>query len=98
MAIEITRHGDCALVTLNRPDALNALTFQIIRDIGAAFDEAAGIKGVRALLVTGAGQRAFCAGADIRELRNRGLIDQKRGSELGQSIFSKLDTLPIPSI
>jgi enoyl-CoA hydratase len=98
MAIEITRHGDCAVLTLNRPDALNALTFQIIRDIGTAFDEVAGMKGIRALLITGAGEKAFCAGADIRELRNRKLMDQKRGSELGQATFSKLDTLPIPSI
>ncbi|MDQ4061720.1 MAG: enoyl-CoA hydratase-related protein, partial [Pseudomonadota bacterium] len=52
----------------------------------------------RALLVTGAGPRAFCAGADIKELRGRGLMEQKRGAELGQAVFAKLDTLPVPSV
>jgi len=98
MTVELTRSGDCALLTLNRPDALNALSFDILRDIGRALDEVAAMKDARALLVTGAGERSFCAGADIKELRNRSLIEQKRGAELGQSVFAKLDTLPIASI
>jgi enoyl-CoA hydratase len=53
---------------------------------------------MRALLITGAGDRAFCAGADIKELRNRSLVEQKRGAELGQSVFARLDTLPIASV
>jgi enoyl-CoA hydratase len=65
--------------------------------IGAAFDEVTSSK-ARALIVTGAGPKAFCAGADIKELRNRDLVAQKRGAELGQAVFAKLDTLPMPSI
>ena len=53
---------------------------------------------VRALLITGAGDKAFCAGADIKELRNRPLAEQKRGAELGQATFAKLDRLPLASI
>jgi enoyl-CoA hydratase len=53
---------------------------------------------MRALFITGAGDKAFCAGADIKELRNRSLIDQKRGAELGQGVFAKLDRLPVPSV
>ena len=98
MAIDLSRKGDCAVLTLNRPDALNALSFGIIRSIGEAIDEVASQKDVRALLVTGSGDKAFCAGADIKELRNRALLEQKRGAELGQAVFAKLDTLPIPSI
>ncbi len=98
MAVELTQNGDCAVITLNRPEALNALSFQILRDIGAAIDEVATRKDVRALLFTGAGDKAFCAGADIKELRNRSLVDQKRGAELGQSVFAKLDTLPVASV
>jgi enoyl-CoA hydratase len=98
MTVELSRRGDCALVTLRRPEALNALSFQIIRDIGAAFDEVASWADVRALLITGAGDRAFCAGADIKELRHRSLTDQKRGAELGQAVFAKLDTLPVASV
>lgn len=98
MVVEVTRHGDYAVITLNRPEALNALSFQIIRDIGAAIDEAVALDNVRALLFTGTGDKAFCAGADIKELRNRPLIEQRRGAELGQLVFAKLDTLPIASI
>lgn len=98
MTVELERTGDCAVLRLNRPEALNALSFDIIRDIGAAFDEVAAMQGVRALLITGAGEKSFCAGADIKELRNRPLMAQLRGAELGQSVFAKLDTLPVPSV
>lgn len=98
MSIEITESGDFITITLNRPEALNALSFSVIREIGEAIDAAAARRSVRAVFFTGAGQRAFCAGADIKELRNRSLTDQKRGAELGQSVFAKLDELPIASI
>ncbi len=98
MSVELTRVGDLALVTLNRPEVLNALSFDILRQIGAAFDEVAVMDGVRALMITGAGDKAFCAGADIAELRSRDLVTKKRVGEFGQSVFAKLDSLPIPSI
>jgi enoyl-CoA hydratase len=97
MPVELTRRGEIALLTLNRPDALNALSFAVLREIGAALDEIeAG--DARALVVTGAGPKAFCAGADIKELLGRSLVEQKRGAELGQGVFAKLDRLPIPSV
>lgn len=98
MHVELTKQGDIALLTLNRPEALNALSFDILQQIGNAIDEVASYDDVRALIITGAGDKAFCAGADIKELRNRRLIDQKRGAELGQAMFAKLDRLPIASI
>ncbi|CUH81307.1 enoyl-CoA hydratase/isomerase family protein [Tropicibacter naphthalenivorans] len=97
MAVDLTQDGELAVLTLNRPEALNALSFQILRDIGEAFDKVAHMD-VRALLITGAGDKAFCAGADIKELRNRPLMDQKTGAELGQSVFAKLDRLPVASV
>ena len=97
MAVDLTRRGDAAVMTLNRPEALNALSFDILREIGRTFDEVAA-SDARVLIVTGAGDKAFCAGADIKELRDRTLIEQQRGAELGQSVFAKLDTLPIPSV
>ncbi|MHA6730222.1 enoyl-CoA hydratase/isomerase family protein [Devosia sp. A369] len=98
MSIDLQRNGHCAVLTLNRPEALNALSFSILHEIGAALDQVATMDGIRALLITGAGEKAFCAGADIKELRNRSLVDQKRGAELGQSVFARLDTLPVASI
>jgi enoyl-CoA hydratase len=97
MPVELTFRDDCAVLTLNRPEALNALSFAIIGEIGEAIDQA-GRSQARALIVTGAGAKAFCAGADIKELGGRDLMAQKRGAELGQSVFAKLDTLPIASI
>ena len=97
MAVELGTRDEFAVLTLNRPEALNALSFKIIEDIGRALDEVAKSK-ARALIITGAGTKAFCAGADIKELRHRDLSAQKRGAELGQAVFSKLDTLPIASV
>jgi enoyl-CoA hydratase len=97
MAVQMTMRGEFAILTLNRPEALNALSFRIIEDIGKAIDQVAHSK-ARALIITGAGGKAFCAGADIKELRNRDLGAQKRGAELGQSVFAKLDTLPVASV
>ena len=97
MAVELARRDEFALITLNRPEALNALSFQIVRDIGQAIDEACATD-ARAILFAGAGEKAFCAGADIKELRNRSLADQKRGAEFGQAVFAKLDTAPIASV
>lgn len=93
----LSRRDEFAVLTLNRPEALNALSFAIIARIGELFDEAAR-SDARALIVTGAGPKAFCAGADIPELRGRDLMAQKRGAELGQAVFAKLDTLPMPSV
>jgi enoyl-CoA hydratase len=97
MAIELTRVDEFALITLNRPDALNALSFALIGDLGRALDEVAR-SDARALLITGAGTKAFCAGADIKELTGRSLVEQKRGAEFGQATFSKIERLPMPSV
>ena len=97
MAIELTRHEECALIRLNRPQALNALSFALLRELGGVLDEVAA-SDARALLITGAGDKAFCAGADIKELTERTLLEQKRGAELGQAVMARLDRLPIPSV
>lgn len=101
MSVELTRQDEFAVLRLNRPSALNALSFNILRQISRALDEVAewGVaRQVRALLVIGAGEKAFCAGADIKEFQGRSLVERKRGAELGQSTFAKLDKMPIPSV
>jgi enoyl-CoA hydratase len=97
MAIELTRVEEFAVIRFNRPQALNALSFALIAEFGRALDEVAR-SDARALIVTGAGDRAFCAGADIPELTGRSLAEQKRGAELGQATFAKLERLPVPSV
>ena len=97
MAIELTRADEFAVVRLNRPEALNALSFPLIRDLAAAIDEASR-SDARALLFIGAGEKAFCAGADIKELTHRGLVAQREGARAGQEAFARLDRLPMPSV
>jgi enoyl-CoA hydratase len=97
MTIELSRIDDFALITLNRPDALNALSMALIQQLAEHLDEVAK-SDARALIITGAGPKAFCAGADIKELQGRSLMQQKQGGEFGQATFAKLDTLPMPSV
>lgn len=97
MAIQLEFQEELAVLTLNRPQTLNALSFSLIQDIGSAIDEVAK-SSARALIVTGAGEKSFCAGADITELQERSLREQREGAELGQAVFAKLDALPIASI
>jgi len=97
VTLHISRHNEVAIITLDRPAVLNALSFDQLNRIGAALDEIA-TSDARALIITGAGEKAFCAGADISELVDRELPQQYSGAVLGQEIFSKLDRLPMPSI
>lgn len=97
MTAELSFRDAAAILTLNRPTALNALSFAIIEEIDQALDAVAN-SAARVLVVTGAGDKAFCAGADIKELRNRDQAAQRRGAERGQAVFKRLETLPQPSL
>jgi enoyl-CoA hydratase len=97
MSVELSFRDDLAFVTLNRPEALNALSFEVLREISVAFDEVKA-SGARALVISGRGGKAFCAGADIKELIGRDMVAQREGAVFGQSVFRKLDQLLIPSV
>jgi len=97
MAIHLNHTDEIALITLDRPEALNALSFAQLQDLNRVLDSLAG-GDARALLVTGSGDRAFSAGADIKELMGRSLVEQRAGAALGQAVLAKLDELPMPSI
>ncbi len=97
MSVTLEHDGEIAVLTLDRPEALNALSFALIERISEALVEV-DRSDARALVIVGSGERAFCAGADIAELTGRSLADQKRGAELGQATFARLDRLRIPSI
>jgi enoyl-CoA hydratase len=97
MAIALSRIDEFAVLTIDRPQALNALSFALIGELGAALDQVAQ-GGARALIVTGAGPKAFCAGADIKELTGRSVMANRAGAEHGQLTFAKLDALPMASI
>lgn len=97
MPVRLAVRDDCAVLTLDRPEALNALSFAVIDELADAFAKVATMA-VRALVITGAGEKAFCAGADIKELRGRDMAAQRRDAERGQAVFAMLDTLPVASV
>src|SRR5258708_82722 len=97
MAIHLSHIDEVALITLDRPEALNALSFAQLHDLNRILDSI-GTSKARALLVTGAGDRAFSAGADVKELMGRSLVEQRAGAALGQAGRANLDQLPMPSV
>jgi enoyl-CoA hydratase len=86
------------IATFNRPKALNALNNATIAELGSLLDEVAQDGAVRALVLTGAGDKAFVAGADISEMAALSPIAARRFAEAGQGTFAKLEALPIPTI
>jgi len=86
-----------ATITVNRPDKLNALNDALMRELGAAIDEAVARNDVGAVLLTGAG-RAFVAGADIAELADQSAVEGKARAERGQRTFRKFEQSPKPTL
>jgi len=97
MTVELNRAEEFAVLTLNRPERLNALSYETIRDIAQAFDEVER-SDARAIIITGKGERAFCAGADINEIPGRSIGEELGGTRLGQETFARLDRFAVPSI
>ncbi|MBI5017204.1 MAG: enoyl-CoA hydratase/isomerase family protein [Deltaproteobacteria bacterium] len=97
--ILLERDEGIAILTFNRPKALNALNAVTIRELDAALDEVAADTSIRALVLTGAGEKAFVAGADITEIR--ALPSPLAGVDMcrrGQAVFFKLEKLDKPVI
>jgi enoyl-CoA hydratase len=86
------------LLSVNRPKSLNALNAQTLDEIGAALAAVAADASARVLLVTGAGDKAFVAGADIAEMQSFGPPQAQAFSERGNRTFRLLETLPVPAI
>ncbi len=89
--------GEYAILTINREKALNALNSQVLEEISTALDEINSDE-VRVLIVTGAGARAFVAGADIGEMSTLTKAEGEAFGKKGNDVFRRLETLPIPVI
>jgi enoyl-CoA hydratase len=87
-----------ATITFNRPKALNALNVDLLKELAAALDAIAADEDIRVLMLTGAGQKAFVAGADITELATFNPLQAKMFARRGQGTIGKLQALDIPVI
>lgn len=93
----LERKGRVAVITINRPDKMNALNHATRNDITAAFDELRSDESVRVVVVTGAGEKAFIAGADIAEFAGR-TAHQQRGVMQAMRVFTVVEDFPKPVI
>ncbi len=89
--------GRIALLTVNRPDKMNALNSEVRKALFAAFRELAADDEVRVVVITGAGERAFIAGADIAEFKDARAVEQYRAMQAGD-IYSLMEDFPKPII
>jgi enoyl-CoA hydratase len=96
--IETHEENGIVILTFNRPKALNALNSQLLRELDQVLTEIEINEDNRVLVVTGAGDKAFIAGADIAEIRQLSPIGAKKFSALGQRVIDRLHQLPIPVI
>jgi enoyl-CoA hydratase len=85
-------------ITFNRPETLNALNSELLKEFSQALDEISANEDIRVLILTGAGEKSFVAGADITELATFNALQAKRFSERGHFMMNKLQELPIPVI
>jgi enoyl-CoA hydratase len=94
----VERQDSVAVVILNRPKALNALNSATLRELDAAVAAIGRDRSVRAVVVTGSGEKAFVAGADIAEMQAMSAVAARDFAKFGQSVFTRIERLPQPVI
>lgn len=96
--IEYTVDNHVAVITINRPKFLNALNTEVFIELSEAIDLIHEDSSVLAVVVTGSGEKAFVAGADIAEMQNKTVLEAREFSALGNRIMLKLENLDKPVI
>ena len=89
--------GQVGLLTINRPEALNALNRAVLQELNEVLD-AVDLGTTRCLVITGAGEKAFVAGADVAEMCCMNESEARIFSETGNALFRKIETFPVPII
>jgi enoyl-CoA hydratase len=94
----VEQDGAVLVVTINRPKVLNALDARTLAELDAVFSDAAGRDDVRVVLLTGAGEKSFVAGADINELSVQTAVGGREHARRGQALFNRIERLGKPVI
>ena len=94
----LEKKGPYAVATIHRPEALNALNSQVLADLAELLDTEEADEEIRVLVITGAGEKAFVAGADIGEMSTLTKAEGEAFGKKGNDVFHRLETLPIPTI
>jgi len=92
------KKGSIGLLTIHRPEKMNALSMELTDELKKLLDRVEGDEELRVLIITGAGEKAFVAGADIQELADRDADKGQRTSKERQEIFARIENLRIPVI
>src|SRR5207302_4261380 len=87
-----------AYITINRPEKLNALNMAEMEELRAAYTAIKADRDIRVVILTGAGEKAFVAGADIAELNKHGVVEAKEYTHMGQSVLDLIENLGKPTI
>ena len=94
----LEKKGNIAVATINRPKALNALNSEVLEDLNELVELVNADEEIRALVLTGSGEKAFVAGADIGEMSTLTKAGGEAFGKKGNNVFRKLETMPIPTI
>jgi enoyl-CoA hydratase len=98
VAVDLERRDRVALLTLNRPDAMNALSPEMLDDLDAALQHIEQAPELRAVVLTGAGDKAFTAGADINHMREASPLEARAYARRGHALTNRLESFPKPVI
>lgn len=96
--VKLDREGSVAVITIERPKALNALNRRVIEELSSVVDQVIYDPEIRAAILTGSGQKAFVAGADIKELAELDPVAGKDLAQRGQEVFQRIEDSPKPFI
>ncbi|WP_019850525.1 enoyl-CoA hydratase-related protein [Desulfitobacterium sp. PCE1] len=96
--ILVEYHEQIATVTINRPKALNALNTVTLQELSQVVHDLANNSSIRVVILTGSGEKAFVAGADIAEMNTKTPMEARSFSQLGQRLMNLIESLPQPVI
>lgn len=96
--IQLEPQGDIAILRINRPEALNAMNVDVISELSKMLDILAADDSIKAVVITGAGERSFCAGADISYMVNIDPMQAERYATSAQDVINRIDRLEKPVI